>query len=66
MKYIVNAYKYRLQTYFTISQRVILSKQKCKKIVHTTYSRNNIGQKCEGNCGLWVLIEIIKETYPEM
>jgi hypothetical protein len=27
---------------------------------HTTYSRNNIGQKCEGNCGLWVLNEIIK------
>ena len=26
---------------------------------HTTYSRNNMGQKCEGNCGLWVLNEII-------
>ena len=35
------------------------------KVGHTTYSRNNIGQKCEGNCGLWVLNEIIKETYPE-
>ena len=32
---------------------------------HTTYSRNNIGQKCEGNCGLWVLNEIIKRMYPE-
>ena len=21
--------------------------------------------KCEGNCGLWVLIEILKKTYPE-
>ena len=28
--------------------------------VHTTYSRNNMGQKCEGNCGLWVLTEIKK------
>ena len=26
---------------------------------HTTYSRNNMRQKCEGNCGLWVLNEII-------
>ena len=32
---------------------------------HTTYSRNNIGQKCEGNCGWWVLNEIIKNIYPE-
>jgi hypothetical protein len=32
---------------------------------HTTYSRNNMGQKCEGNCGLWVLNEIIKTKYPE-
>ena len=24
-----------------------------------------MGQKCEGNRGLWVLNEIIKETYPE-
>ena len=23
------------------------------------------GPKCEGNCGLWVLNEIIKKTYPE-
>ena len=22
---------------------------------HTTYSRNNIGKKFEGNCGLWIL-----------
>ena len=33
--------------------------------VHTTYSRSNIGQECEGNCGLWVLNEIIKKIYPE-
>ena len=32
---------------------------------HTTYTRNNIGKKCEGNCGLWVLNEMIKEKYPE-
>ena len=24
-----------------------------------------MGQKCEGNCSLWVLNEIIKKTYPE-
>ena len=32
---------------------------------HTIYTRNNMGQKCEGDCGLWVLNEILKETYPE-
>ena len=32
---------------------------------HTIYSRYNMGQKCEGNCGLWVLIEIIQKKYPE-
>ena len=32
---------------------------------HTTYSRNNMRQKCEGDCGLWVLNEINKERYPE-
>ena len=25
----------------------------------------NIGQKCEGNCGLWVFNEILKKTYLE-
>ena len=24
-----------------------------------------MGQKCEGNCGLWVPNEIIKTKYPE-
>ena len=38
---------------------------KLKTAAHTAYSRNNMGQKCEGNCGLWVLNEIIKEIYPE-
>ena len=33
-------------------------------VVHTAYSRNNMGQKCEGNCGLWVLNEMIKKIYP--
>ena len=23
-----------------------------------------MGQKCEGNCGLWVLNKILKKTYP--
>ena len=35
------------------------------KIDHTIYIRNNMGQKIEGNCGLWVLNEILKKTYPE-
>ena len=32
---------------------------------HTPYSRNIMCQKCEGNCGLWVLNEMIKKIYPE-
>ena len=32
---------------------------------HTIYTGNNMGQKCEGNCGLWVLNETLKKTYPE-
>ena len=24
-----------------------------------------MGQKCEGNCGLWVLNEMIRKIYPE-
>ena len=32
---------------------------------HTTYIRNNMDQKCEGNCGLWVLNEMIKKIYAE-
>ena len=37
---------------------------KLMKEIHTIYIRNNMGQKCEGNCGLWVLHEILKKTYP--
>ena len=33
---------------------------------YSTYSRNNMGQKCEGNCGLWVLNKTIKNIYPEI
>ena len=33
--------------------------------MHTIYRRNNVGKKCKGNCGLWVLNEIIKRMYPE-
>jgi hypothetical protein len=36
-----------------------------KNIAHTTYSKKNMGQKCEGDCGLWVLNKIIKKIYPE-
>ena len=25
-----------------------------------------MGQKCEGNCGLWVLNKILKKTYTEI
>ena len=32
---------------------------------HTIYTINNMGQKCEGDCGLWVLNEILKKMYPE-
>ena len=35
------------------------------KVVHTTYSRNNMHQKGRGDCGLWVLDEIILKIYPE-
>jgi hypothetical protein len=37
----------------------------CFVVRHTTYSRNNMGQKCEGNCGLWVFNEMIKNINPE-
>ena len=37
----------------------------CWKGYHTTYTRNNMSQKCEGNFGLWVLNEIIQKIYPE-
>ena len=34
--------------------------------MHTIYTRNNMGQKCEGNCGLWVLNKILNNTYLEI
>jgi hypothetical protein len=40
-------------------------RKKKNDLGHTTYSRNNMGQKCEGNCGLWILNEIIFKKYPE-
>ena len=43
-------------------------KMKVKRMgitVHTAYGRNNMGQKCEGNCVLLVLNEILKKTNPE-
>ena len=47
------------------SQKNLSCKINLSEIKHTTYSRNNMSQKCEGNCGLWVLNEIIKKIYPE-
>ena len=32
---------------------------------HTTCTRNNMCQKCEGDCGLWILNEMILKKYPE-
>ena len=39
-----------------------------KPRAHINYSRNNMGQKCEGNCGLWPVgsyREIILKEYLE-
>ena len=33
--------------------------------IQTTYTRKNMGQICEGNCGLLVLKKMIKKRYPE-
>ena len=33
----------------------------CFATKHTTYSRNSMGRKCEGNCGLWFLNTTIKK-----
>ena len=51
--------------FYSKSKRRLSSQWTKKKTSHTTYSRNNMGQKCEGNCGLWVLNEIILKKYPE-
>ena len=48
----------------SVSSEIILVETSPHIPKHTTY-RNNLGQKCEGNCGLLVLIEIIKRMYPE-
>ena len=37
----------------------------CRQQAHTAYSRNNMDQKCEGDCGLWILNEIILRQYAE-
>ena len=39
---------------------------KIGNVSHTTYTSNNMGQKCEGNCGLWVHNEIIKKVLGQM
>ena len=50
-------------------ESIVNSKNREQKVTffykHTTYTRNNMGQKCEGDCGLWVLNEMIKKMYPE-
>ena len=39
---------------------------KLQRFVSTwTYSRYNMGQKCEDTYGLWVLNVIMKKIYPE-
>ena len=48
------------------AQKYYYTRVTCKSdSKHTIYTGNNMGQKCEGNCGLWVLNEILKKTYPE-
>ena len=41
------------------SARTVITPDPNLRFVHTAYSRKNMCQKCEGNCGLWVLNEII-------
>ena len=42
-----------------------IEREKVQMKPHTppTYTRNNMGKKCEGNCGLWVLNELISKIY---
>ena len=56
----------RLKEYDTILSWAEKSNTKLFTVMgHTIYTRINMGQKCEGNFGLWVLNEILKKTYPE-
>ena len=36
-----------------------------QKALHTIYTKNNMGQKCEGNCGLWAFNEMVRKINPE-
>ena len=47
------------------SSAQIISSHSALVTQHTIYSRNNMRQKCGGNCGLWDLHEIVKNIYPE-
>ena len=49
---------------YIATQSLVLTKLRLVS-THTIYTRNNVGQKCEGICGLWVLNEILKKSYPE-
>ena len=67
----MRCYKFRLGTIQVLRQHVFgfyrptHPPTSAKIAIHTIYTRNNMGQKCEGNCGLWVLNEILKKTYAE-
>ena len=51
--------------YFQVKTNLEFHVVSDEQLTHTIYTRINMGQKCEGNCGLWVLHEILKKTYPE-
>jgi hypothetical protein len=43
----------------------VISVVEFEEVEHTIYTRNNMGHKYEGNCGFWVLNEMIKKAYRE-
>ena len=50
-----------IQAFYTLAKKGALSADGNFSVMcpHTTYSRKNMLQKCEGDCVLWVLNEII-------
>ena len=48
-----------------MNKYVLTKNGNVNEIPHTIYSRNNMRQKCGGNCGLWILHEIIQNKYSE-
>ena len=59
--YLINTNRYEISWKQTFG---MFAFQK-RNTTHTIYTRSNMGQKCEGNCGLWVLNEMTKKIYPE-